>query len=91
MRLSLNGPRRTLAHRLFIRLTGLLGAEIDDVGKVSMHYPEFFGVPFLNLAQALLRGRSEWTVGERELFASVVSKANEFRRMGYRLPGMLLH
>jgi uncharacterized peroxidase-related enzyme len=63
--------------RLFIGLTRILGAEVDDVGKAVMRRPVFFGKPFLQLAQRALRGRSAWTVGERELFGAVVSRANE--------------
>jgi uncharacterized peroxidase-related enzyme len=64
------------SQRLFIAVTRLSGAEVDDVGKVCMRRPEFFGRPFLKLAQCLLRGRSFWSVAERELFAAVVSDAN---------------
>jgi uncharacterized peroxidase-related enzyme len=46
------------------------------VGKASLRRPEFFGEPFLRYAQLLLRGPSAWSVGERELFAAVVSRAN---------------
>lgn len=66
-----------LRHRAFIAMTRWLGAEIDDVGKCAMKRPESFGRPFLNLTHAVLRGSSAWTVGERELFAAVVSRANE--------------
>jgi len=69
-----SGARRR--QRAFIRLTRALGAELDDVGKASLRRPEFFGRPFLGLGQALLRGPSAWSVGERELFAAVVSRAN---------------
>lgn len=53
------------------------GAELDDVVKVAMRQPVFFGRPFLALANEVLRGESVWTVGEREFFASVVSRANQ--------------
>ena len=41
-----------------------------------MRRPELFGKPFLDFAHALLRAPSAWSVGERELFAAVVSQAN---------------
>ncbi len=66
-----------LRHRVFIAMTRFLGAEIDDVGKAAMKRPAYFGVPVLRLGQAILRGRSAWTVGERELLAAVVSRAND--------------
>ena len=62
--------------RAFVRLTSALGSELDDVGKVCLRRPEFFGGPFLRFAHSLLRGPSPWTVSERELFAAVVSRAN---------------
>src|SRR5687767_6806714 len=69
-----SGARRR--QHAFIRLTRALGAELDDVGKASLRRPELFGRPFLGLGQALLRGPSAWSVGERELFAAVVSREN---------------
>jgi uncharacterized peroxidase-related enzyme len=67
-------PRRR--QRAFVRLTRALGGELDDVGKAALRRPELFGAPFLDLADVLLRGPSVWSVGERELFAAVVSQAN---------------
>jgi uncharacterized peroxidase-related enzyme len=68
------GARR--GQRAFVRLTRALGAELDDVGKAALRRPGFFGRPFLCFAQALLRGPSSWSVGERELLATAVSRAN---------------
>src|SRR5215217_6127754 len=68
------GIRRS--QRAFVRLTRALGAELDDVGRASLRRPDFFGKPFLGLAHSLLRGPSAWSVGERELFAAAVSRAN---------------
>lgn len=64
------------SQRAFVRLTRMLGAELDDVGRAALRRPEVFGQPFLDFAHVLLRGRSAWSVGERELFAAVVSRAN---------------
>jgi uncharacterized peroxidase-related enzyme len=41
-----------------------------------MRRPGFFGTPFLRYTHLVLRGPSAWTVGERELFAAAVSRAN---------------
>lgn len=67
------------SQRAFVRLTRALGAELDDVGKAALRRPELFGKPFLDFAHVLLRGPSAWSVGERELFAAVVSQANRCR------------
>jgi uncharacterized peroxidase-related enzyme len=77
MRLPSYETGRRPAQRAFVALTGLLGSPINDVGKVAMRRPEFFGRPFMALAHGALRGRrSGWSVGEREMFAAVVSQAN---------------
>jgi uncharacterized peroxidase-related enzyme len=76
MRLAEYSDGRRASQRGVLGLTRRLGAELDDVAKVSMRRPEFFGRPFLALVHAALRGRSAWSVGERELFAAVVSRAN---------------
>lgn len=66
-----------LRHRIFFRLTRWLGAELDHVGKMLTHRTTFFGAPFGAFVQEVLRGPSSWSVGERELFAAVVSRAND--------------
>jgi uncharacterized peroxidase-related enzyme len=72
---SYRSPPRA-RQRAFVRLTRASGGELDDVGKVCLRRPGFFGRPFLQFAHSLLRGPSTWSVGERELFAAVVSRAN---------------
>ncbi len=46
-----------------------------DVLKLLMYRPEF--LPLDAVFQATMRGESAWTIGERELMASYVSKTNE--------------
>jgi len=44
----------------------------------TLHYrPELFGRPFSDATDLALRGESEWTPGERELFAAWVSALNQ--------------
>ena len=50
-----------------------------DVIKVLLYRPEFFGTPFSAATQQALRGPSDWSVGERELFAAYVSRLNRCR------------
>jgi hypothetical protein len=47
--------------------------------QMGMYRSEYFGFPFMRCAQATLRGDSEWTPHERELFASFVSSLNACR------------
>lgn len=52
------------------------GSPIDDVGKTSLYRPDLFGRSWLALVREVMRGPSEWTPGERELFAAFVSRLN---------------
>jgi hypothetical protein len=47
-----------------------------DVRRVLTYRPEIFGRPFSDALQEVMRGPSEWSVGERELFAAFVSARN---------------
>jgi uncharacterized peroxidase-related enzyme len=76
MRLSEYSRGRSRLQRMALWVSRRAGAELDDVAKVSMRRPTFFGKPFLALTQEVLRGESVWSVGEREFFAAVVSGAN---------------
>jgi len=48
-----------------------------DILRTLFYRPEFLGRPVSEWTQAVMRGPSEWTVGERELFAAFTSKINE--------------
>ncbi len=52
-------------------------SDVADVARIFMYRSEFFGKQFCLLAQATLRGESEWTIGERELFGAFTSKLNQ--------------
>lgn len=52
------------------------GAPVPDVVKTLQYRPETFGKPYCDFLQAIMRGPSDWSVGERELFASFVSRQN---------------
>jgi len=44
----------------------------------TLHYrPELFGRPFSDAVDLALRGPSDWTPGERELFAAFTSVLNQ--------------
>jgi len=55
------------------------GAEgfVSDVVCMLGHRPELFGRPFSEALQQVMRGPSEWSVAERELFAAFVSAQNQ--------------
>ena len=56
-----------------------VGEGIDgfDVLKVTTHRPEFFGAPYGVLLHDVMRGPSDWSAGERELFAAFTSLLNQ--------------
>jgi hypothetical protein len=64
MRLGLFGP-------------GPDGEFVSDVVLVLGYRAELFGQPFSEALQEIMRGPSEWSVAERELFAAFVSAQNQ--------------
>jgi hypothetical protein len=44
----------------------------------TLHYrPEVFGRAYCDVLDSAMRGPSDWTAGERELFAAFVSSLNQ--------------
>lgn len=52
----------------------LVDEPVSDVVRTVSYRSELFGEYFIEGLQELLRGPSDWSVGERELFASFVSR-----------------
>ena len=78
MRLEKLNHGHSLGRKLMLRIGRLvLGAEPYDVVKMLAYRPEFLGRQMNALSQAVMRGKSEWSVGERELFAAFVSRLNQ--------------
>jgi len=48
-----------------------------DILRTLFYRPEFFGRPMSQWTQAVMRGQSEWSVAERELFAAFTSRLNQ--------------
>ena len=53
------------------------GSEPLGVVKTLLYRPELFGTPFSDALDDAMRGESEWTPGERELFAGFTSLLNQ--------------
>ncbi len=53
------------------------GAEPLGVVKTLLYRPELFGTPFSEELDVVMRGPSEWSAGERELFAAFTALLNQ--------------
>jgi hypothetical protein len=53
------------------------GREPFGVVKTLLYRPELFGAPFTSELQEVMRGQSDWSAGERELFAGFTSLLNQ--------------
>jgi hypothetical protein len=50
---------------------------VSDISLALRYRPELFGAPFSEFLQEVMKGPSEWSEAERELFAAFVSKLNQ--------------
>ncbi len=55
----------------------MMRAPASGVIRTLLYRPRFFGKKMSRLTHDVMRGDSEWTVGERELFAAFVSRLNQ--------------
>jgi len=53
------------------------GQEPVGVVKTLLYRPELFGRPFSEALDRVMRGPSDWSAGERELFAGFTSLLNQ--------------
>lgn len=53
------------------------GFRAPDVVRTLGYHSHLFGKPHRAHTQAVMRGPSEWSIGERELFAAFVSRLNQ--------------
>jgi hypothetical protein len=63
--------------RVLELIAGRRGADPPDVLKTLHYRPDLFGRPFSDALDLAMRGPSDWTTGERELFAAFVSSLNQ--------------
>ena len=78
MRLDILDRGHTFAKKaLFVMIRAVSRHPVPDVVKTLTYRPDFFGGPMTEVFQEVMRGPSEWSIGERELMAAYVSKANE--------------
>ena len=78
MRLRRLDHGHRLPQKLLIGLIGLVNRRrAPDIIRTLFYRPEFLGRPLSAWTQAVMRGPSEWSVAERELFAAFTSKLNQ--------------
>jgi hypothetical protein len=66
-----------LSMRLFYAfIRTVSGFRAPDVMRTLRYHRHLFGHPHSAHTHAVMRGPSEWSVGERELFAAFVSRLN---------------
>ncbi len=68
-------PLRTRIAFKVLRL--IIREDPPDVVKTLYYRPQYFGVGFSLLLQTAMRGPSDWSVGDRELFAAFTSRLNQ--------------
>lgn len=80
MRLKALEEQQTLKVKLKLGFISLVsGRRAPDVLRALHYQQQRFGEPFSNWMHAVMRGPSEWEIGERELFATFVSHLNQCR------------
>ena len=79
MRLKILDEGHSLPWKAFLGMLTIMnrGVAVPDVIKTLTYRPAFFGRPQAAVLQRVMRGRSEWTPGEREVMAGVVSSVNQ--------------
>jgi hypothetical protein len=78
MRLAKVEHGHTFGQKVLFRIMRLVtGYPAPDVVKTLLYRKPFFGKQQSALTQLVMRGRSDWSVGERELFAAYVSRLNQ--------------
>jgi len=77
MRLKKVHQGHRLPDRLMLTMMNLIVGHAPGVVRTLRYRKEFFGHPFSELSEQVMRGPSEWTVGEREMFAAFVSRLNQ--------------
>ncbi|HKO86006.1 MAG TPA: hypothetical protein VJ140_15950 [Actinomycetota bacterium] len=50
------------------------GMRLPDAARIVLYHRQFFGDPMSRWTHMAMRGKSDWTVGERELMAAMTAK-----------------
>ena len=77
MRLAKVHSGHGFGDRLFLGFLDLVAGHAPGVVRTLRYRKEYFGNPWTDITQQVMRGPSEWSVGEREIFAAFVSHLNQ--------------
>ncbi len=77
MRLDKVHSGHKLGDKFFLAFMNVVAGHAPGVVRTLRYRKEYFGTPWTNLTQHVMRGPSEWSVGEREIFAAFVSHLNQ--------------
>lgn len=77
MRLQRVHQGHGLKDKAILGVIRLTMGHAPGVIRTLFYRKEFFGRPFSELTQQVMRGPSPWSVGEREIFAAFVSRLNQ--------------
>jgi len=77
MRLKKVHQGHRLPDKLMLTMMNLIVGHAPGVVRTLRYRKEFFGHPFSELTEQVMRGASEWAVGEREMLAAFVSRLNQ--------------
>ncbi len=78
MRLAILDSGHSFARKALIAFIRRVSKQpVPDIVKTMMYRPDFLGDPMTKLVHEVMRGPSEWSIAEREMMASYVSKVNE--------------
>ena len=77
MRLKKVHTGHRFGDKAMLSLMKVVMGHAPGVVRTLRYRKEFFGRPFSELTQQVMRGPSPWSVGEREIFAAFVSRLNQ--------------
>jgi uncharacterized peroxidase-related enzyme len=65
------------AKLLFKLIRVATGRPLPDAARITFYRPDFYGANAKRFTQEAMRGRSAWSVGDREVMAAYVSRVND--------------